>query len=82
MAQQLTLKVNDEPTYFNKEMAIGTVIAPVIGTLIGGYIGKRRMEKEKTEGRITTDEPSAWNKDTLLGAGLGRINWPCCRCCG
>ncbi len=73
MAQELKLKVTDEPTYFNKEMAIGTLLVPVIGTIIGGYLGKRRMEKEKAEGRTTSDEASAWNKDTLLGAAIGRV---------
>ena len=71
MAPVLTLKVNDQPTWLNKEMAIGTLLFPIVGTLIGGYIGKERMERELKEGRPVSASPSFWNKDTLLGASIG-----------
>jgi uncharacterized protein YcfJ len=71
MAEELRLRVTDQPTWFNKEMAIGTLIFPIVGTLIGGYIGKNRMQKELVEGRRVSSEPSFWNKDTLLFGLLG-----------
>lgn len=71
MAIDRKLMVNDEPTIWNKEMAIGTLLLPIIGTVIGGYIGKNRMRQEKAEGRTVTNEPSGWNKDTLLGGLIG-----------
>ena len=73
MTQTLKLKVIDEPTMFNKEMAIGTLIFPVVGTLIGGWIGKNRMARELREGREVTDKPSFWTKDTLVGGLLGGL---------
>ena len=61
----LTLAVHDEPTMFNKEMAIGTFFGP-IGMLIGGWIGKSRMSNELKYGKVV-GEPSGWNKDAALG---------------
>ena len=72
MSGPLTLKVTAEPTIFNKEALIGffTPLA-FIGAIIGGFIGKNRMEEEKSAGKIVTDKPSFWNKDTLLGGLIG-----------
>jgi len=71
MTQELRLKTNAEPTIFNKEMVIGTLIFPIVGTFIGGWIGKNRMAREQREGRPVSATPSFWNKDTLLGGLLG-----------
>ncbi len=73
MAKELALKVNAEPTIFNKEMIIGTFLLPIpiVGSLVGGYIGKSRMKTELEKGRVVSDEPSAINKDTLMGGLLG-----------
>ena len=64
------LKVYDEPTVFNKEMAIGLFLAGPIGAIIGGFVGKSRMKNELQYGK-TVGEPTAWNKDTLLGGLMG-----------
>jgi hypothetical protein len=81
MAQQLTLRKNETPTVFNKEMAIGIVtglmVLPhalffaAIGGIIGGIMGKSRMQKEQMQGKTVSDSPSFWNKNTLLGGMLG-----------
>jgi MFS family permease len=84
---ELTLKKNDTPTIFNKEMAIGflgaslfTVLLPTIGgallllgasTLIGGLLGKGRMENEKSDGKTVSDKPPFWNKSTIIGGLIG-----------
>jgi hypothetical protein len=73
MSEIRKLKVAAEPTYLNKEMVIGTLFAPGIGTLVGAAIGKSRMENEKEYGKKVSDQPSIWNKDLLLGAQLGGI---------
>jgi hypothetical protein len=73
MAKQLTLKVNSEPTMFNKEMLIGTLMFPMIGTIVGGLMGKRRMEDEKANGKVVTEEQTAWSKETIIGGWLGAI---------
>lgn len=70
MVEPLILRKDDKPTYFNKEMAIGFFINPVIGTIVGGIIGKKRMEHEFTEGKIVR-KPSAVNKSALLGGLIG-----------
>jgi len=67
---QLTLRVNETPTIFNKEMAIGFLLFNVVGAVIGGFIGKERMTREAQEGR-RLDAPSFWNKDAALGGLLG-----------
>ncbi len=66
MKEPLILKTDEQPTIFNKEMVIGTLIAPGLGTIVGGYIGKQRMEREAISGKIM-DKPSLANKDALLG---------------
>ena len=83
MAQELKLKTNKEPAWFNKEMAIGGLLGleiPVVGlftaipgAILGGWIGKNRMENEKLHGKPVSDTPSFWNKDTLLGGAMGWI---------
>lgn len=73
MAQELILKTKDEPTFWNKEAAIGLLVAFPVGGIIGGFIGKNRMEKEKKAGKVVSDESSFWNKDTLLGGLIGNV---------
>jgi hypothetical protein len=84
---ELRLKKTDEPTIFNKEMALGFFTAgllaagtggfalPIVvfGTLIGGFLGKSRIENERHEGKVVSDKPSFWNKDTFLGGFLGHV---------
>lgn len=59
----------DEPTFWNKEAIIGTFMLPipVVGTVVGGLVGKARMERESQFGK-PIDPPSFWNKDTYIGA--------------
>lgn len=73
MSQDLKLKVKTEPTMFNKEMLIGTILFPIVGTVIGGMIGKRRMEDEKNNGKMVSEETSSWSKETIIGGLLGLI---------
>jgi hypothetical protein len=70
VTQTLILRTNEEPTFFNKEAVIGFLAVPPLGAIVGGMIGKNRMEKEKTNGKIVS-EPSAFNKNALLGGLLG-----------
>ncbi|MEQ1790406.1 MAG: hypothetical protein ABL857_08175, partial [Rickettsiales bacterium] len=72
MSQELKLRTNETPTFFNKEAAIGFLIAPhlAIGAVVGGIIGKNRMKKELTHGK-PVGESSTLNKDTLLGGMIG-----------
>ncbi|MGO9108342.1 MAG: hypothetical protein ACLP9L_03835 [Thermoguttaceae bacterium] len=70
MPGQLTLRVNETPTIFNKEMAIGFLLFNVPGALIGGFMGKERMASEAREGR-QLGTPSFWNKDAAIGGLLG-----------
>jgi fluoride ion exporter CrcB/FEX len=66
----VTLRVNETPTIFNKEMAIGFLLFNVVGALIGGFIGKERMASEASEGR-QLGTPSFWNKEAAIGGLLG-----------
>lgn len=68
----LVLKVTDEPTYFNKEAAIGLPILFPIGLIVGAMMGKDRMEKERVNGRVI-EEPTVFNKDMMLGGVIGSI---------
>ena len=80
MANELTLKTNNTPTIFNKDMALGALIglsipligliAGPIGAVVGGFIGKRRIEEENSTGK-RVGEPSFWNKDTAIGGLSG-----------
>ncbi|MEK6746563.1 MAG: hypothetical protein ABL867_02545 [Rickettsiales bacterium] len=70
MSNPLILSTNKKPTMFNQEMAIGFLINPIIGTIVGGIIGKKRMEHELAEGKIVR-EPTAVNKSALLGGLIG-----------
>lgn len=74
---ELKIPAKDEPTFWNKDAAVGFFVGgmiPVVGhiggLIVGGLIGKNRMERESREGRITP-EPTLWNKDMALGAGIG-----------
>lgn len=63
---------NEEPTFFNREMALGTYIFPVVGTIIGGFIGKSRMESEQATG-ILVKPPSRMNITALNGFLYGSM---------
>lgn len=75
MSETLTLKTQNQPTVFNKEMVIGTFLVPIpiIGSVIGGMVGKRRMEQENVSGKTVSNDPSRINKDAVLGGLLGLI---------
>ncbi|MFO1241989.1 MAG: hypothetical protein U1E36_02130 [Rickettsiales bacterium] len=59
-----------EPTYFNKEALIGLLFFNVPGAVFGSLVGKERMERESREGKPVA-EPTMWNKDAAIGAGIG-----------
>jgi hypothetical protein len=50
-------------------MVIGTLLFPIVGTVIGAYMGKNRMEHEREHGKEITD-PTIFNKDMILGGLL------------
>lgn len=72
MDEPLILKTNKKPTMFNKEMAIGFLLpsAGLGGTILGGIIGKERMERELIQGKLI-DKPSVFNKSALIGGLIG-----------
>lgn len=70
--QPLRLNVTEKPTYWNKEAAIGTLLAFPIGTVIGAIIGKDRMQHELDHGK-EIKEPTAFNKDMVIGGLLAPI---------
>jgi len=67
-----------EPRRINAEMIIGAVagtfVLPVIGTVIGGWlggkIGEGRMTREAEQGMLVS-EPRAVNRDGIAGGMLG-----------
>jgi hypothetical protein len=92
--QELILHTHEQPTLWNKSMAIGALAGNLLGGILGGWLGgtggvligrmigiiglglaggwgrKQEMKEELVKGkRVTT--PTAWNKDTALGALLG-----------
>ena len=69
--EPLRLRVDDAPTYWNKENLIGTWVFP-IGNVVGAMMGKERMEREQKEGRIVK-EPTVLNIDMLVGATVGSL---------
>lgn len=73
MSEPLVLKTNATPSYFNKDTLLGLLIAGPLGVVVGAFVGKRRLEDERVNGKIVTQTPSFWNKDTLLGGLLGSI---------
>ncbi len=56
----------EKPTFFNIEAAIGTGIWPGVGTVIGAFMGKGRMEREAQYGKIV-DKPTFFNKGFFAG---------------
>lgn len=76
----LILPTNEEPSMWNRDTAVGAVVGSLIfplvgvpvGALVGGMMGKSRMEEEKARGKVVS-EPSFWNKDTFIGAGIGNM---------
>ncbi len=91
MSEQLTLKTNNSPSYFNKDTLLGGLLSYVVGgivlnafipgggliaaaggAIIGGMMGKNRIEDENKNGK-KVGEPTAWNKDTAIGGLLGFV---------
>lgn len=72
MAQrdEIRIPAKDEPTFLNKEALIGFLFFNVPGAILGSLIGKERMQRESRDGKIVS-EPTIWNKDMALGAGVG-----------
>jgi hypothetical protein len=86
MTPELILQTHQQPTMWNKDMAIGglaaalltaNLIAPglglfgaLAGAAIGGLHGKRQMKHELENGK-RVGRPSILNKDTLLGGLIG-----------
>lgn len=83
MHQPLKLQTHHNVTIFNKDMMLGALVglivpgfgpvalgAAAVGALIGGFVGKNRLEKENHEGKVVTT-PTYLNKDTLIGGLLG-----------
>lgn len=84
MAEPLKLRTHHNVTIFNKDMLLGALagsflfaagpvvfgIAIAAGALLGGYAGKKRLQKENDEGKIVTT-PSLINKEALIGGMTG-----------
>lgn len=72
MAEELRYKSDKEPTFLNAEAIIG-LMSPlsIVGGIIGGWLGQERMERERTEGKIVSSEPSSWNREALIGGMIG-----------
>lgn len=49
-----------------------SLIGLVGGTVAGGAIGKREMERDLATGKVV-GPPSFWNKDTAIGAAVGNV---------
>ena len=80
MGDELVLNTHRNPTYFNKEMAIGAFLVPLFGggvislvggAVLGGLIGKQRIEREALAGKHIDEQHNWLNKDMLLGALIG-----------
>jgi len=66
----LTLPTNERPTFWNKDALLGFLIFFIPGMLIGGFIGKHRMERDLVQGK-EVKPPHLFNKDAAIGALLG-----------
>ena len=76
-----TTPSTEEPTYFNKEAALGALAGALLtipfsgfgaiaGASVGALFGKRRIEHENLEGKLITP-PSFWNFKTAVGTLAG-----------
>ncbi|MGE0753555.1 MAG: hypothetical protein AB7L92_00160 [Alphaproteobacteria bacterium] len=85
MAETIRVQTDDKPTIFNKEMAVGAILASLIpvpifpasviaiggASLVGGLIGRERMKNEYRVGKEVSSEPSFFRKDTIIGGFIG-----------
>lgn len=83
-----TLRVESrvEPTFWNRNITLGASIgllsgllfppiggiALLAGGIIGGFMGKARMEREAENGK-DVKPPTFWNRSVINGAALGDI---------
>lgn len=84
MADTLKLRTNNTPTMFNPEMMLGGLIGamfggfPVMaltvatGALIGGWLGKKRLENENRDGKDVVP-PTGWNREAAIGGIAGHF---------
>jgi hypothetical protein len=79
MTPVLRLDKPQKPSIFNRDMLIGLFagalipsmfIGAIAGALIGGFMGKSRIEKENQHGK-DAHPPSFWNKKTVIGGLAG-----------
>jgi hypothetical protein len=68
--EQVTSRDDDKPTILNRGMVVGYLLFKIPGALIGGLLGKERMEHEAQEVR-QKDTPGILNQEAAIGGVLG-----------
>lgn len=67
--ENLVIPSQTPPSFWNKSTLLGFLLAGPLGLVVGGYLGKKDMEKEWNNGKEVS-EPTIWNKNMLIGAAL------------